>query len=79
MLQKTLDTYSRVDILVNNAGGTFYAEVLKMSPNAWAALITENLNSVFICSRIVGEVMVKQKAGNIISMSSVNGWRPTCQ
>ncbi len=76
LLDKTLDLFSRVDILVNNAGGTFYVPVLNMSANAWEAQVRENLNSVFICSRIIGEVMVKQKAGNIINMSSIAGLGP---
>ena len=76
MLNKTLDLFGRVDILVNNAGGYFYANVLDMSPRAWEAVINECLSSVFICSKIIGEQMVKQKAGNIISMSSVAGMGP---
>lgn len=73
MLKKTLDMFGRVDILVNNAGGYFYANVINMSPRAWESVINECLNSVFICCRIVGEQMVKQKSGNIINMSSVSG------
>lgn len=76
MLNKTLDSFGRVDILVNNAGGYFYANVLNMSPRAWEAVINECLNSVFICSRVIGEQMVKQKSGNIINMSSVAGMGP---
>ena len=76
MLHKTLDLFSRVDILVNNVGGTFYAQVLDMSAHAWEAIIKENLSSTFICSKIIGEVMVKQKAGNIINISSVAGLAP---
>lgn len=76
MRDKTLDLFGRVDILVNNAGSTFYAPALKMSANAWEAIIRENLNSVFFCSRLVGEVMVRQKSGNIINISSVVGLGP---
>lgn len=75
MLDKTLASFGRVDILVNNAGGSFPAQVLQLSANAWQALIRENLDSVFFCSKIIGEQMVKQKAGNIISISSVAGLR----
>lgn len=76
MLQETMDLFGQVDILVNNAGGYFYANVLNMSPRAWEAVINECLNSVFICSRTIGEQMVKQKTGNIINMSSVAGMGP---
>ena len=87
MLQKTLDLFSRVDILVNNVGGLFRgnfldmgSHTLDMSAHEWEATINENLNnnltSTFICSRIVGEVMVRQKAGNIINISSIAGLGP---
>jgi len=76
LLDETLGLFNRVDILVNNAGGTFSAPALEVSANAWEAIVRENLSSVFICSKIIGEAMVKQKAGNIINMSSVAGLGP---
>ncbi len=76
MLHKTMDLFGRVDILVNNAGGTSFTPVLNMSAAVWEADVKENLTSVFICSRIVGEVMVKQKQGNIINMSSLGALGP---
>jgi len=76
MLHKTMDLFGRVDILVNNAGGTSFTSVLDMSADAWEADMKENLSSVFICSKIIGEVMVKQKAGNVINMSSLAALGP---
>jgi len=76
MLGKTLASFGRVDILVNNAGGYFIAPVLDMSPRGWEAVIKENLDSVFICCKVIGEPMVKQKAGSIISVSSTTGLGP---
>jgi len=76
LLDKTLASFGRVDILVNNAGGYFIAPVLDLSPRGWESIIKESLNSVFICCRVIGEVMVKQKAGNIISISSIAGLGP---
>ncbi len=76
LLNKTLDSFSRVDILVNNAGSTYPIRALDLSADAWQGQLKENLSSVFICSRIVGEAMVKQRSGNIINMSSVAGLGP---
>lgn len=76
MLNKTLASFGRVDILVNNAGGYFIAPVLDLSPQGWEAVIKENLHSVFVCCKVIGEPMVKQKAGSIISISSVTGFSP---
>ena len=73
LVTETQKAFKHIDILVNNAGGAYPTQVLEMSVNDWEETVKENLSSVFICSRIVGEVMVKQKAGNIISMSSVMG------
>ena len=44
--------------------------------NEWEAALKFNLDSFFICSKTVGEVMVQQKAGNIINMGSVAGLGP---
>jgi len=76
LLKKTLDTFGRVDILVNNAGATSPLSVRKMSLSEWEGQLKENLTSVFACSKIIGEAMVKQKKGNIINMSSVAGLGP---
>ena len=76
LLDKTIELFGRVDILVNNAGGSFQSPVLDLSPNAWEAVVRENLSSTFICSKVIGEVMVRQKSGNIINMSSVAGLIP---
>lgn len=74
---KALDSFGHIDILVNNAGGHFYLPVLETSIKAWETLIRENLNSVFICSKIIGEIMVNQKTGNIINIGSINGIGPS--
>ena len=77
MLHKTLDLFSRVDILVNNAGGMVATPAIHMSADAWEETIKENLTSIFICSRIVGELMAAQKGGNIINIGSTYGLGPS--
>lgn len=77
MLDRTLASFSRVDILVNNAGGgTPLDYVLHIKASDWETAIELNLNSVFLCTKTIGEVMVKQKVGNIINISSVAGMGP---
>ena len=76
LLQKTLDSFQKVDILMNNAGGNILAPVLDTSLDRWESIIKDNLTSFYICSRIIGEVMVKQKAGSIINTSSMAGLSP---
>ncbi len=79
LLQKTLDSFGTVDILVNNAGGATAESgklALDMTIQGWMEGINLNLNSLFICSRIIGEVMAKNKTGNIINISSGMGFGP---
>ena len=65
--------FGRIDILVNNAGITKDTLLMRMSEEQWDAVINVNLKSVFNFTKCVSAVMLKQKSGSIISMSSVVG------
>ena len=65
--------FGRVDILVNNAGITKDTLLMRMSEEQWDAVINVNLKSVFNFTKAVSAVMLRQKSGFIISMSSVVG------
>lgn len=73
MFKEITDNYGQVDVLVNNAGITKDAPLHKMTPQQWYDVINTNLNSVFICSRLVIEGMIAKGWGRIINISSVNG------
>lgn len=73
MIEKIEDEVGVVDILVNNAGIARDATIRKMTIEQWNEVITTNLNSVFICSRLVINQMIEKKWGRIICISSVNG------
>lgn len=73
MMKEIEDTAGPVDVLVNNAGITRDAPLHKMTPEQWFEVIETNLNSVFICSRLIIEKMMQKGWGRIISISSVNG------
>ena len=78
MVQKTLDEFGRIDILVNNAGGTLGKRFsfMETSEDLWDEMVKLNLKHVFLCTKAVGEVMIKQKKGSIISISSNAGQGP---
>jgi len=76
MVDKAIAEFGKIDILVNNAGGAFGAPFLQISENAWDAVIRENLNTVFLCTKAVVEGMVRQKGGSIINISSLAGQVP---
>jgi len=73
LVAKTLDTYGRIDVLVNNAGITRDTLLLRMSLEDWQAVINLNLTGVFLCTRAVSKLMLKQKRGRIINIASVAG------
>jgi acetoacetyl-CoA reductase len=73
MMKEIQDEIGTVQVLVNNAGITRDTPLHKMNPEQWFEVINTNLNSVFICSRLVIEGMLEKKWGRIISISSVNG------
>ena len=65
--------FGRIDILVNNAGITRDGLMMRMSEQQWDMVINVNLKSVFNFTKAVSAIMLKQKSGSIISMSSVVG------
>lgn len=73
MVGAALEEYGRIDILVNNAGITRDTLLLRMKDEDWEKVIETNLTGVFNCVRAVSKVMIKQKAGKIINISSVVG------
>ena len=65
--------FGRIDILVNNAGLTRDGLMMRMSEAQWDMVINVNLKSAFNFIHAVSPVMMKQKSGSIINMSSVVG------
>jgi NAD(P)-dependent dehydrogenase (short-subunit alcohol dehydrogenase family) len=73
MIRKVLDKFGCIDILVCSAGTVIFKPVLELRTEEWEHVIDVNLKSIFLCCREVGKVMVEQKRGKIINMSSVRG------
>ncbi len=67
------EVWGRVDILVNNAGITRDGLLLRMTDDAWDSVLDANLKGTFLCTRAAAKVMVKQRAGRIINITSVMG------
>lgn len=65
--------FGKVDILVNNAGITKDGLIMRMSEAQWDAVININLKSAFNFIHALAPVMMKQRGGSIINMSSVVG------
>jgi 3-oxoacyl-[acyl-carrier protein] reductase len=73
LIEQTLKTFGRIDILVNNAGITRDTLLLRMKLEDWQAVIDLNLTGVFLCTKAVSKVMLKQKSGRVITITSVAG------
>lgn len=72
-VNKVVEAFGRVDILVNNAGITKDGLMMRMSELQWDSVILVNLKSAYNFIHAVTPVMMRQKSGSIINMSSVVG------
>jgi 3-oxoacyl-[acyl-carrier protein] reductase len=73
LINTTLEKFQRVDILVNNEGITRDTLLLRMKLEEWQAVIDLNLTGVFLCTKAVSKIMLKQRSGRIINIASVAG------
>ena len=72
-VQQVMDAFGRIDILVNNAGITKDGLMLRMTEAQWDAVLTVNLKSAFNFIHAVSPVMLRQRGGSIINISSIVG------
>lgn len=73
VVEQILNDFGRIDILINNAGITKDGLMMRMTEQQWDAVINVNLKSAFNFTHAVTPVMMRQKSGSIINMSSVVG------
>jgi 3-oxoacyl-[acyl-carrier protein] reductase len=73
LLKDVKEKFSRIDVLVNNAGITRDGLMVRMSEENYDDVIRVNQKSVFNMMKLVGAVMMKQKSGSIVNLSSVAG------
>ncbi|MEK7194597.1 MAG: SDR family NAD(P)-dependent oxidoreductase [Patescibacteria group bacterium] len=71
-------TYGGIDILVNNAGIYPQVPVMQMNPEMFEKILAVNLKSVFLFTKAVAEVMIKQgRGGKIINITSIDALHPS--
>jgi len=73
LVSGALERHGRIDILVNNAGIARDQLLMRMKRDDWDQVIATNLTAAFACTQAVIKPMIKQRAGRIISISSVVG------
>ncbi len=73
LFDETIKIFGHIDILVNNAGITRDTLLLRMKLEDWQSVIDLNLTGVFLCTKAASKLMLKQKSGRIINITSVAG------
>jgi 3-oxoacyl-[acyl-carrier protein] reductase len=68
-----VDRHHKIDILVNNAGVTVDNLLIRMKPDDWDQVVGINLKGTILCTKAVTRVMLRQRYGRIIHLSSVVG------
>ena len=73
LVDQTKDHFARIDVLVNNAGITRDALLVRMKDEDWDRVLDVNLRGAFLMMRAVAKVMMRQKGGRIINITSAAG------
>ena len=73
LFEAAMAAFGRVDVLVNNPGITRDGLILRMTEEDFDQVIATNLKGAFLCAKKAARIMMKQRYGRIISISSVVG------
>ncbi len=75
VLIEAAEQLGRLDILVNNAGITRDGLMVRMSDSDWSDVLETNLTSTFRLCRAATDIMMRQRSGSIVNVTSVSGIR----
>jgi 3-oxoacyl-[acyl-carrier protein] reductase len=73
VVEAARERFGRLDVLVNNAGITRDGLILRMKDEDWDRVLEVNLRGAFVMTRAAAKVMIRQKSGRIVNMSSAAG------
>ena len=71
LFEQTMERFGRIDILVNNVGMNLITGVVDAEPALFAKIVESNLTGTWLCSRKAAQRMREQKAGKIVSITSI--------
>ncbi len=73
LIKKVMERFPSLDVLVNNAGITRDALLIRTTEEDWDQVMKVNLKGAFNLTKSAGKVMIKQKSGRIVNITSVIG------
>jgi 3-oxoacyl-[acyl-carrier protein] reductase len=73
LIKAAVEAFGRLDTLVNNAGTTRDMLIMLMKEEDWDTVLNTNLKSAFNCCKIAARIMIKQRYGRIVNITSVSG------
>ncbi len=73
LFEKTIEKYGKVDIVVNNAGVTRDNLLVRLDEKDWDMVLDINLKGAFFVTKTAAKIMMKQRYGRIVNISSVVG------
>ncbi|HLH22629.1 MAG TPA: SDR family NAD(P)-dependent oxidoreductase [Chloroflexota bacterium] len=73
MVERVRAAWGGVDVLLNNAGGSLTSHFLDLDEDEWDQVVDLNLKAAYLCSRPVARLMVEQRAGRIVNVTSNYG------
>jgi len=73
LVNTTVEKFGRIDILVNNAGVLYPDDFLNATEEVWDKTMDINLKGAYLCCKEVAPIMLKEKKGKIINISSNSG------
>ncbi len=73
LVEGLAEKWGQLDVVVNNAGVTKDTLIPRMTDQQWDDVISTNLRSVFLFTRVASQVMMRKRSGRIINISSVSG------
>ncbi|MFC1950539.1 SDR family NAD(P)-dependent oxidoreductase [Chloroflexota bacterium] len=76
MVKRVMEKFGTIDILVNDAGIIYERTLIDTKEDEWDKTLEINLKGCQLCSQAVGRIMVKQKRGNIINITSSDAHAP---
>lgn len=73
LFAKTVEKFGSIDIVVNNAGVTRDNLLVRLSEKDWDMVVDINLKGAFFVTKTAAKIMMKQRSGKIVNISSVVG------